>query len=234
MKITNLFLPFDVFIRHKFSSRFLRGYRSVLDVGGSLREIKKFVKVDKFKTADIQKGADILFDGTKLPLKDNSFEVVISLDTLEHIKKNNRKDFTKELLRVAEKKVILAAPLGTKKHIAFEKNLIKKLKAEKKKIPNYLKEHIVNGLPVLEEIKDLVSKEYSWKIYFSGNLNFTDKLFRLHLFETRNPIFNRLFYYFKFLINLTCNLFLYSVLVNLPFSQSINRFYLIIKKEKNN
>jgi len=230
MKITNLFLPFDVFIRHKFISQFLRGCRSVLDVGGSLREVGKFVKVDKFKTADIQKGADILFDGIKLLLKDNAFEVVVSLDTLEHIKRNNRKDFIKELLRVAEKKVILAAPLGTKKHIAFEKNLIKKLKAEKKEIPSYLREHVVNGLPNLEEIKDLVSGEYSWKIYFSGNLDFTDKFFRLHLFETRNPILNRLFYYFKFLINAAGNLFLYPFLINLPFSQSINRFYLIIKK----
>lgn len=233
MKIINLFLPFDVFIRHKFISQLLKNCRSILDVGGSLKELAGFLKIDNLKTADVQKGADIIYDGKKLPLKDNSFETIVSLDTLEHIKKNQRQDFIKELLRVAKEKVVLAAPLGTKTHIDFEKSLLNKLKREKKKIPGYLKEHVVNGLPDLEEIKDLIPRKYSWKIYFSGNLKLMDKLFRLHLFELKNPILNRFFYYLKFLINAVCNLFLYPVLINLPFSQSINRFYLVINKDSN-
>lgn len=228
--MSKFFLPFDVFIRHKFSSRFIKENATVLDVGGSLSKIGKFVKAGELKTVDIQKGADIVYQGRRLPLKDQSFDFVVSLDTLEHVEKKGRQDFIKELLRVARKRVIIAAPLGTKKHQEYEQNLLAKLKAEKKSVPRYLKEHLEDGLPTMEEIKDLVPQEYQWKIYFSGNLALTEKLFRLHLFELDNRVLNRLLYYFKFLINLICNLLLYPFLVNLPFSQSINRFYLVIEK----
>lgn len=229
MKISRFFLPFDVFIRHKFTSTFLKGANSVLDVGGSLSQIEKFIKVDNFKTADL-KEADIIFDGETLPLKDRSFRVVTCLDTLEHVKKGKRKAFVKELLRVAGRRVVIAAPLGTKEHINYEKKLIESFKMAKRPVPIFLKEHVENGLPSLEEIKDLVPKDYFWKIYFSGNFKLMAKLFCFHLLESKNRTLNRLLYYLKFLVNFFCNFFLYPFLVNLPYSQSINRFYLVVHK----
>lgn len=229
MKILKFFLPFDVYIRHKFVSWFLQENLSVLDVGGSLSKIEDFIKLKKFRTADI-KNADIIYDGKKLPLKAQSFDVVVSLDTLEHLQRSKRCEFVKELLRVAGKRVVIAAPLGTKKHINYEQKLIKSLRVAKRQVPRFLSEHVENGLPTLEEIKDLVPQQYSWKIYFSGNFKLMARLFRLHLFETKNRVLNRFLYYFKFLVNLFCNLFLYPLMANLPYTQTTNRFYLVINR----
>lgn len=230
MKLSLYFLPFDVFIRHKFTSYLLNDSQSVLDVGGSLSKLGDFKKINNFKTADL-KTADIIFDGKRLPLKSNSFEIVVSLDTIEHLKKDSRKSFFEELLRVAQKRLILAGPLGTKEHINYEEKQYQKLKSEKKKIPIFLKEHLKNGLPILEEIKSWLPVDYDNKLYFSENLFLTEKLFNLHLLEFKNPFLNKSLYYFKFLINFFSNLFLYPLMINLPYSQKINRFYLVIDKK---
>ena len=43
--------------------------QKVLDVGGSLGEMRKFLSGVKIVTTDVVPGADILYDGKKLPFK---------------------------------------------------------------------------------------------------------------------------------------------------------------------
>lgn len=50
----------------------------------------------------------VLYDGYNLPFKDNSFDVITSIDVIEHVDDYDR--FIKEMLRVARKSVILATP----------------------------------------------------------------------------------------------------------------------------
>jgi SAM-dependent methyltransferase len=48
----------------------------------------------------------------RLPFKDRSFDVVITVDMLEHLPKSDRQKAISEMIRVAEKYVIIAVPCG--------------------------------------------------------------------------------------------------------------------------
>lgn len=134
----------------------------VLDVGGGIGNLYDFSK-RKITVFDIdenelkfskEKGLEtVKGDGSNLPFKDNSFDTVISVATLEHIPKENRSKFLKELRRVAKKKVLIYTPYGEvgeeydKKLYKFRKKLGKE--------DRWTREHIQNGLPKIEEIKKI-------------------------------------------------------------------------------
>jgi len=54
----------------------------------------------------------ILADAKNLPFKDNSFQVVIAIEIIEHLKKQDSFKIIKEMERVASKKMILTTPNG--------------------------------------------------------------------------------------------------------------------------
>lgn len=113
----------DTYIMHKRAVDIagdIKG-KSILDVGGE-GNLKQFLKNGKIISVNIKEG-DVIATGVSLPFKENSFDAVFSLDVLEHINKEERKKFVKELMRVAEEKVIICAPYGTEKHIEFEKEM---------------------------------------------------------------------------------------------------------------
>ncbi|MEM3871423.1 MAG: class I SAM-dependent methyltransferase [Nitrososphaeria archaeon] len=91
-------------------------YFSVLDVGSggqgiclfkSLLGKKHFflldVKRDVFTNFENGEINIIIGDGTRLPFRNKSFDVVISVDTIEHVPKDARIYFCEELKRVAKK-----------------------------------------------------------------------------------------------------------------------------------
>ena len=70
--LSKYLLPPDVFIRHWLVANEIKKNRigsKVLDVGGSLGEMRKFLPGVKIVTTDVVPGADILYDGKKLPFK---------------------------------------------------------------------------------------------------------------------------------------------------------------------
>ena len=98
----------------------------------------------------------VIGDGCRLPFRDKAFDIIVSVDAVEHIPKSIRNNFYKEAKRVAGKKIILACPLqsgdgefqGRKYDIIFqsihEKNHgTKELNTE---------QHIKAFHPTLEEI----------------------------------------------------------------------------------
>jgi len=223
------FLPFDVFERHKFIGSYIPDGSVILDVGGSLSQLDKFSNPSKIVTVDIKPPADIMYDGKKIPVKNESYDIVTAIDVLEHVPPNFRNDFIKELVRVAKSTVIISAPLGTKTHIKYEKAELEYAQVHNIDIP-YLKEHVELGLPTPELINSF-AKQYGGEIFFSGNLYVNRKLFRIHTFEVKNAALNYIFFFLKLFVNSVLNLGMYQYMIRRPFSEKINRFYLVINKK---
>lgn len=229
MQFKPLFFPYDVYSRHRFVSLLAKDALVILDVGGSLKEISHFLPPHVTVYATDVIGGDIISSGTALPFKTHSVDTVISIDTLEHVPKNLRQKFIAELCRVAKKRIILAAPLGTSNHIRAEKSELKRQKSLGQKPDQYLLEHIQEGLPTLEEFKLLLKPYSNHHLFFSGNFVTAQWLFRLHHSQIRLPIFGRLWYELKKYIFAIINLTLYHLEKEVPFGQNVNRFYLSLE-----
>lgn len=118
-------------------------------------------------------GCDLMFDGstraetmlpvsasgTRLPFRDASFSLVLCLDTMEHVPRNERESFVKELLRVAEKTLILGAPMG-KDAAEADRQLHEYFVAHDIPVPSWMKEHIalLDEFPHVEEFLTLFNR----------------------------------------------------------------------------
>jgi hypothetical protein len=227
-KINLLTIPFDVFERHKVVASLVEKNKKILDVGGGVDALGRFIK-NKIVVSNLQSG-DVLADGRSLPFADNSFEIVTSIDVIEHIPQKDRQKFVKELIRVAGEKIIFSSPLGTKQHLVSEKRILSFLK-KKGVCSNYLQEHVKEVLPSEEELKKYASG-YCFQILASGDFRLSNFLTKMDVISLKNPYADKLFYFFKRLTNIILNIFYF------PFCRSdktrffTNRIYLLI--EKNN
>lgn len=230
-KVSKLFLPYDVYERHKKVGSLIKTDQSVLDVGGQLDYLSQFSQPAKVIVANLESAtevSDVIIDKEKLPFKDNSFSTVTAIDVLEHIPKNTRPRFIQELLRVAQKTIILSFPIGTPKHIAYEKHLASQLRERQEDI-NYLAHHVKYGLPKKGEIEKLIEGLNS-NLSYSGNLFITNLLFKIHLFDPKIIFIRQLVYWAKLFFNLVSNPILYLLLSNKIFSHNVVRAYLVITK----
>lgn len=209
-------LPYDVYCRHKRMAELVTAKGSILDVGGSLKELKRFVS-NPITTVDVI-GGDVVAAGTYLPFKNNSFDIVVSLDTIEHIPAKNRLQFISENLRVAKKQVIIAAPMGTLAHQQAETQLLTAYLKD-----CYLQEHIKYGLPTLVDIKTWVKDLPHHELSFSDDFRFAGLMFKWHRFEI-----NQLIYYFKLVSNWLVNSLAFPFLKDVAYTQNVNRFFLKI------
>lgn len=208
-QLTRYLLPPDVFCRHLLIARELEKIKKgscVLDVGGSLGELKKFTDRVQIKTVDVAPGGDVTFDGDNLPFKDNEFVGVVSVDTLEHVPTDKRIAWLKELYRVARETVIVIAPFGSSGHVKYENSLLNSYKKKGLKAPGYLMEHVHYGLPD-QGLLDKVESEFkSIQLFYVGDIRQDKRNFKVHLFEVKNNFLNRLIYYLKFIWNVKINL----------------------------
>lgn len=140
---------------------------SVLEIGAGGEGISYFsnlLKSCNFFLFDVRKDAfnglkkkqTIIGDGCRLPFRDKAFDVIVSVDAVEHIPKLIRHNFYKELKRVCKKRLIITCPLqssdaafqGEKYDIIFQYFYER---AHGVKEPN-TEQHIASGHPTLEEI----------------------------------------------------------------------------------
>lgn len=160
----------DKYIRYNEIIRLINEYAkknksiAVLDVGGGDESLCDFLSRNNVKITilDIsekelgparQKGYDtVLADASKkIPFKDNSFDIVTSVASLEHVPPERRDKYCDELKRVARSRVLLyvqsgkAAEKYDRKLYRFSKSL---------GIPDpWTEEHIRYGLPSGEDLK---------------------------------------------------------------------------------
>ncbi|MDO8487442.1 MAG: class I SAM-dependent methyltransferase [Candidatus Curtissbacteria bacterium] len=224
------FLFYDTYERHKKIGGLIKNGETVLDVGGAANHLSQFAKPRKIITANLSGGenSDVIIKGDKLPFKNNSFDVVCSIDVLEHLPKNDRAKFIKELKRVAAKRIILSFPIQTPQHEAYERQTQEWLQSKGKDV-TYLKEHIKFGLPEKDEILNITKGQKTAMIY-SGNTNVNKFLFMLFIFDPRLKFIRKLTYCAKLVFNLVTNRLFYEILSNKKFRKSVNRAYLIIEK----
>lgn len=129
--------------------------------------------------------------GEKLPFTDKSFAVVISVDTLEHVPQKNREKVIAEMIRVAQKEVIIATPSGSQS-IEQDKQMSETYKRKFGQEFPFWKEHLENGLPEEKEIVDILQKLIGSKakIHVEGNENLSVRQFLMTGWMTKNVLAN--------------------------------------------
>lgn len=152
-------LPFDQYQRYATAARVVEGLggvrdKTVLDVGGAPGFMEVFFPGAKVAIVDrygSHGGNFIVADGARLPFDDDAFDVVLSLDVLEHIYPQFREPFLAELRRVARDYVVLSAPHATDGVQMAEAALQSFVTARFGEVFGTLQEHADNGLPRIED-----------------------------------------------------------------------------------
>jgi len=98
-------------------------------------------------------------NGCRLPFKDNSFDIVSSVDCLEHIPASKKVDFCSEIKRIAKKYVIIHCPAdslnGTFQGTIYDTRFLQWYRHRFKKDEPNTVEHLNSELPKIEELNKL-------------------------------------------------------------------------------
>jgi hypothetical protein len=131
---------------------------SILEVGSGSKGVTRFFK-HRVTGLDVafQKHKNKFLKEVKLvpsksyPFKDNNFDVVITVDTIEHIPKRSRKKALMEIKRVSKRYIIITCPFEISK---WDKRVLKKWPKSSSTYKN-IKEHYDCKIPSKNEIKDV-------------------------------------------------------------------------------
>lgn len=171
-------LPFDQYQRYKVAADLLSRLKlapggRLLEVGGAPGPIEGFLPGHDVIVTDLngkREGRYAIADGSRLPFPDESFDAVVSLDTLEHVPRNRREDFLTELNRVTRDVVVLSAPFSDPHVHLAEEALNAFVRARFGDFPT-LDEHSEHGLPELDfAVETLGSGGFSVATLPSGYL----------------------------------------------------------------
>jgi len=153
-------MVFDQYQRYRLVADILEQVRveeqalDILDVGGRTALLRRFLPGDEVHLVDMEASPEpglVLGDGARLPFKDQSFDAVVTFDTLEHVPPAHRAAFVSECRRVSRNWVVIAGPYDTPGVAQAEEDL-KVFLDDKLEIEHrYLNEHNEHGLPSRED-----------------------------------------------------------------------------------
>lgn len=173
---------------------------------------KKVVGLDiEFTDNSYELLKKVKFNGKDFPFKDNEFCITISVDNIEHIPKDRRKDFIREMLRVTDNTLILVVPYGQLSY-RHDAKLSDYFYRVNKKTDKFLNEHINNGLPEMDDLILMLktsSESLNRNIKIIENkkiLNLKLRYFIMKCKISKNKFLNILYYIFLFFLPLR-NLF---------------------------
>jgi SAM-dependent methyltransferase len=128
----------------------------------------------------------VVGDARKLPFADDSFDVVLALDVLEHIRPADRGRALSELVRTARRRLIVACPTGPAA-LAADRRLAGRLRARGMDPPDWLLEHEANGFPQRDDLLRWLGGRGQIQVIANENIRWHTLLFS---FESRRPGFH--------------------------------------------
>jgi len=142
----------------------------VLDVGSGAIGVGMFMQECDVVSLDLHEkvkhafGERIRASGTNLPFKNDCFDSVISVDFIEHINTNLRKDVANEMMRVG-KEVLVHCPVGTEGE-KTDKRINQTYRRIYGKNNVNTMEHLNNGIIYESDLRTLFPNS---RIKYSGN-----------------------------------------------------------------
>jgi hypothetical protein len=168
-------LPFDLFQRYAAAGKIVRSLNptEVLDVGGYLGDqdghlataqdflVPETGEPRVVTTTDLRQcdhPSHQPSDACAQPFVDQSFDMVISLDVLEHLIPEKRSSFLRELDRLARNWILIGAPFHSVAVEAEEIRLSELVQLE------FLKEHRELGLPARSDIEEYFQIDRGYEV----------------------------------------------------------------------
>lgn len=136
---------------------------SILEIGAGNSGIARYLNrpvfaVDRYRstlsnTGPLATAATI----EKLPFATSGMDIVICLDTLEHLPREQRIPAIKELARVSRRRLVIGAPMGSFAAWGDEQYWLTQ-RWRGMRSPDWLDEHLLNGIPSLAEMLEAVAE----------------------------------------------------------------------------
>lgn len=171
----NMLVQYDRYERHRAASLLLAETEchQVLDIGGVKGSLAPHLRGTTILALNVNCAGDVQYGGRAVPIADEAFDAVISLDTIEHIPRERRQEFMTECIRVSRNTVLIAAPLGTPGHSAYEAKLDVLHKEAYGQYHDMLHEHVLHGLPTTEDLRAwgrlFDQHGFSSQVWYAGN-----------------------------------------------------------------
>jgi hypothetical protein len=156
-----LHFPFDQYQRHRdvqiviaqLAAALRQPQLQILDVGG-VHLTRHFLPEHAIVVANLRQdeATQVQGSGAALPFADQSFDVVMAVDTLEHIPPEKRTAFVRELTRVAAKYVLVTGPFASPLNVEAEQILDTYILRTSGLRHYYLAEHLTFGLPDVHQL----------------------------------------------------------------------------------
>ena len=133
----------------------------------------------------------------KIPFTNRSFDTVVCVDMLEHIKPEDRPLAIRELVRISKTLLCIGAPCG--KLAATQDEYLEKLFLQNhENSDRYLHEQVEYGLPEATEIEKLLNlaakkAQRKMNIVIKGNLNLGTREWLMKVWISQNPLTNLLY-----------------------------------------
>jgi len=162
----------------------------IIDIGGATGDnlLKQF-GLTNVNTLDILDNADIKAKATKIPLKDNSVDIAVCIDMLEHTPRKKRRAIINEITRITSKIAYIVAPIDSIENRKAEKIVLNHIDNAA------LEEHSKNGLVDFKKIemhlkslakkniiikyeKDYIDNLQNWVTMFVGREVDTSELYQ--------------------------------------------------------
>jgi len=147
----------DTWERHLIVAQLVGSPASLIDVGGLRGQLRSFLPRTSVTAVNVSEPADLVISPGPLPFDDGSFDAATSLDALEHVPPEARRAFVTEVVRVARQRAVVCCPLGSPEHSVAEQETQAWYQSFTGKDNPWLAEHLQNGLPTLENLRDITA-----------------------------------------------------------------------------